>query len=40
MGSFFSSLLSIFTKHETDFRLLLIGLESAGKTTILYKMKL
>jgi GTPase SAR1 family protein len=41
MGQTFSSWLNVFiSRKEIDFRLMMIGLDSAGKTTILYKMKL
>ena len=36
-----SSLMNVFfSRGNQDFKLLMIGLDSAGKTTILYKMKL
>jgi ADP-ribosylation factor protein 1 len=38
MGSFFSSLFDGF--GTADMRILMIGLDAAGKTTVLYKLKL
>jgi GTPase SAR1 family protein len=38
MGSFFSSLFDGFGTQ--DMRILMIGLDAAGKTTVLYKLKL
>ncbi|KAM9789542.1 ADP-ribosylation factor 1 [Neosynchiropus ocellatus] len=38
MGNVFQSLFSMFTKKEM--RILMVGLDAAGKTTILYKLKL
>ena len=32
--------MSIFHSKDLDFKLMMIGLDSAGKSTILYKMKL
>ena len=41
MGHMISSLLNVFlVKPDLEFKLVMIGLDSAGKTTILYKMKL
>ncbi|XP_023126118.1 ADP-ribosylation factor 1 [Amphiprion ocellaris] len=38
MGNMFASLFSMFGKKEM--RILMVGLDAAGKTTILYKLKL
>ncbi|XP_053740026.1 ADP-ribosylation factor 1 [Synchiropus splendidus] len=38
MGNIFQGLFSMFTKKEM--RILMVGLDAAGKTTILYKLKL
>ena len=38
MGSVFAKLFSRFGKK--DMRILMVGLDAAGKTTILYKLKL
>ena len=41
MEHMISSLLNVFlVKPDLEFKLVMIGLDSAGKTTILYKMKL
>jgi len=37
MGGFFSKL---FAWSKKDMRILMVGLDAAGKTTILYKLKL
>jgi GTPase SAR1 family protein len=37
MGGFFSKL---FSWTKKDMRILMVGLDAAGKTTILYKLKL
>ena len=39
MGNYFASVLNRF-QSKTPCRLLMLGLDAAGKTTILYKMKL
>lgn len=38
MGNMFAGLFSFFGKKEM--RILMVGLDAAGKTTILYKLKL
>ena len=38
MGNFFGSLFSFLNKKEM--RILMVGLDAAGKTPILYKLKL
>ncbi|KAH7831942.1 Arl1 [Monocercomonoides exilis] len=38
MGAFFAKLFGFFKKHQS--RVVIIGLDGAGKTTMLYKMKL
>ena len=40
MGNVYTSLMSVFFTKNQDFKLLMIGLDSAGKTTVLYKMKM
>uniref|UniRef100_A0A7S4P6Z4 ADP-ribosylation factor n=1 Tax=Paramoeba aestuarina TaxID=180227 RepID=A0A7S4P6Z4_9EUKA len=40
MGSFFSSFKPLFKSSAEEYRILMIGLDAAGKTTILYKLKL
>eukprot|EP00483_Globobulimina_turgida_P000368 UN00368 len=42
MGGFFAKALSALTalKGTKDYRILMVGLDAAGKTTILYKLKL
>mmetsp|Transcript_10388 Transcript_10388/g.24963 ORF Transcript_10388/g.24963 Transcript_10388/m.24963 type:complete len:183 (+) Transcript_10388:63-611(+) len=41
MGTLFSSLWDRFiVGHKREFRLLMLGLDAAGKTTVLYKLKL
>ena len=41
MGQLLNSLMNVFlAKADMNFKLVMIGLDSAGKTTILYKMKL
>lgn len=38
MGNLFANLFKVFGKKEM--RILMVGLDAAGKTTILYKLKL
>eukprot|EP01084_Bolivina_argentea_P177274 306591_1 len=42
MGGFFAKALEALTKFKgkKDYRILMVGLDAAGKTTILYKLKL
>ena len=40
MGHFFSKLFGTLSKKESPQKLIMIGLNNAGKTTILYKMNL
>merc|ERR1712224_524390 len=38
MGLSFSRVLDLF-RHKKDMRILMVGLDAAGKTTVLYKLK-
>ena len=40
MGSLISSIYNRFSSYRRDVRILLLGLDAAGKTTILYKLKM
>ena len=40
MGNFITSIYSRFSSFRRDVRILLLGLDAAGKTTILYKLKM
>ena len=40
MGNFLATVLDKFGRSKDPVRLLMLGLDAAGKTTILYKMKL
>jgi small GTP-binding protein len=40
MGSWFSTVFGDLFESPQEFKLMIIGLDSSGKTTILYKMKL
>ena len=39
-ASSFTKLFTTFIKKRKDFRILTLGLDAAGKTTMLYKLKL
>jgi GTPase SAR1 family protein len=40
MGHFLSSLYRTLTKRDKEFKIIIVGLHNAGKTTILYKLAL
>jgi len=40
MGQIFSSIWTRFISSGKEMRILMVGLDAAGKTTILYKLKL
>lgn len=40
MGNWFTGVFSSLFGLDQEFKIILVGLDSAGKTTILYKMKL
>ena len=40
MGNFFSQIWERFYTSNQDVRILMVGLDGAGKTTILYRLKL
>ena len=40
MGNLFKNVFSRFKKVEKDSKIMMVGLDGAGKTTILYKLKL
>lgn len=40
MGLYFSHLFSLITAAKRDYKLLMVGLDAAGKTTILYNLRL
>ena len=40
MGNLFATFWNTFGSSKKETRLLMLGLDAAGKTTILYKMKL
>lgn len=40
MGNFLSTFQALFTNNKSARNILMVGLDAAGKTTILYKLKL
>lgn len=40
MGFILSKVLSFFSKANRNFKLIIVGIQNAGKTTILYRMSL
>lgn len=40
MGFIFSKIFSFFAKSNKSFKLIIVGIQNAGKTTILYRMSL
>jgi len=38
MGFIFSKILEYFSRSTNNFKLVILGLQNAGKTTILYRM--
>lgn len=40
MGFLFSKIINFFTKSSNNFKIIILGLQNAGKTTILYRMSL
>jgi GTPase SAR1 family protein len=40
MGNFFTKIFDALSFSNKDYRILMLGLDAAGKTTILYNLKL
>lgn len=40
MGFIFSKIMSYFSKSKNNFKLIIVGIQNVGKTTILYRMAL
>ncbi len=40
MGFIFSKILEFFTKNKNNFKIIILGMQNAGKTTILYRLSL
>lgn len=40
MGFLFSKIMNYFTKSKNNFKLIIVGIQNVGKTTILYRMSL